>query len=364
MKGLRNHGAFSSWSDVDLIELINENAPTNFIQSLGIFKLRHSLTPTVGLKEVFREYLAKSPIVPEVDEWHSTQLAESVLTTLSLAYLPYSDQITKADVQKRVAVDYSIEAACNTKTVDEKVALCLHEYLKQHRAEMDLAIEYAYQKALFELVTTDREGEEHDLTAEFGSVAQVKDIALNIPSIDVFDELDIIQANIRERLGKRVGNLQYIMCIATPSYFRQVKRHESVKQYTKGAGVLPTFVTDFSGKFQVAELNQILFVCAPANVKIGKGHGAVYLPIMDEEEGKTIYPDFYCESQRMFAATATAENQRYFSQCWTDPREITLSVDSDASYLPLITDPALLVQSNFNFVPEPVPDTGTKAKAK
>lgn len=349
MTGIKNHGAFSSWDDVDLVEYINETAPSNFIQSLGIFKLRHAKTPTVALKEVFREYVAKAPIVPEEDRWHPTQLAESVITKLSLAYIPYSDGITKADVQKRVPLDFSIEAACNTKTVDDKVALCVREYLTQHRAEMDLAIEHSYQKALFELVATDREGEEHDLTAEFGSVAQVKDIALEDSAIDVFDELDVIQANIRERLGKRVGNLQHIMCIATPSYFRQIKRHASVKQYTKGAGVLPTFEVKFSGKFQVAELNQILFVCAPANVTIGKGHGALYLPILDEEESKVIYPDFYCDSQRVYAETE--ENQRYFSQCWTDIRRTTLTVDSDASYLPLITDPALLVQSNFNVVP-------------
>lgn len=351
----QNVSVFNGYHNVDysvLHETLNHDQQS-FLQDLGIFQPSYSEFPTIGLKEITYGYSALESVDPRSDAYHPTKIPLGVAIELSMAYTALKDAFGKPDLMQMVNRD-SKTAAMTTSNIASKIDVLIGQYTQAHNMSLNSTLEQAYCKALFELKAEDAEGTILNFETEMGKTVNVHDIDLATPTTDVFDELDQIQQVIRKNLKQRTRHLDYILGIASPAYFRKIKSHPSVKQYVLGSGFTPTFETGFEGKYQIAMLNDILFVCAPEEIaaQLGdSGQGCLFLPSLQEDASKELFPDFYCESQRVITPGLNGQDDlsnRYCTYTVINNLHTQCSVISDTSYLPVVRDPSLLVRSNWS----------------
>lgn len=324
----------------------------SFLQDLGIFKPVYSEFPTIGLSEITYGYSALKSLDPNSDAYHPTTIPLGTVVELSMAYTALKDSFGKPDLMRMVNRD-SKTAAMTTQNIASKIDVLIVKYLQAHNMSLNSTLEQAYSNALFDLKAEDGEGTVINFETEMGKTINVHDIDLSVPGSNVYDELDQIQQVIRKNLKQRTRNLEYILGIASPSYFRNIKSHPSVKQYVLGSGFTPTFETAMDGKYQVAMIDDIVFVCAPDEIaeKLGhSGQGCLFLPKLQEDTSRELFPDFYCESQRVIDHGLHGQDDlsnRYCTYTVINDLHTQCSVISDTSYLPVVRNPSLLVRSNW-----------------
>ncbi|MGR5116992.1 hypothetical protein [Photobacterium damselae] len=350
LNSVKNVSVFDGYHNVDYSEyhLEIDKEQASFMHDLGIFKTVYSDFPTIGLSEIVYGYNAVSSLDPNSDQYHSTTIPLNTDIELSLAYTALSDGFGKPDLTKLVA---RAREASTTANLSNKITELVALYMQAHNMTLHSTIEQAQMAALFDLKAIDGEGQELNFETEMGKSVLTHDIALDVADTDVFNELDQIQQKIRKNLKQRVRSLEYILGIASPSYFRKIKSHASVKQYVTGSGFKPSFEVGFEGKYQICELDGVIFVCAPEEVaeRLGAGNGCLYLPKLNADGAIALYPDFYTESQRKIDGVNVESNRdiRFCTYTVTNDKQTRCDVITDTSWLPVVRDPSVLVRSNW-----------------
>lgn len=351
LNSAKNVSVFDGYHNVDYSEyhLEIDKEQASFMHDLGIFKTVYSDFPTIGLSEIVYGYDAVSSLNPNSDQYHGTTIPLSTDIELSLAYTALRDSFGKPDLIKLVARAREAQTNANLNNkIDALVAL----YMQAHNMTLHSTIEQAQMTALFDLKAVDGEGQEIDFETEMGKSVLTHDISLDVAETDIFNELDQIQQKIRKNLKQRVRSLEYILAIASPQYFRKIKSHASVKQYVTGSGFKPSFEVGFEGKYQICELDGIIFVCAPDEIaeRLGAGNGCLYLPRLNHDGATALYPDFYTGSQRKLDGVDVSNNHdiRFFTYTAVNDIKTQCNVITDASWLPVVRDPSVLVRSNWS----------------
>lgn len=346
--------AFDGYHNVDYSDIHKQASELeqSFLQDLDIFVPTFSEQPIIGLSEITYGYSAVDTLDPNSDEYHSSTIPLGVDIELSLAYTALLDSFGQPDLMKMVRRDSQL-MPMTTSNISSKIDGLVVQYLQAHNMVLNSTIEKAYCEALFDLTVTDADKKQIDLQVEMGKQVSTVDIALDVPTTDVYDQLDQVQAIIRKNLKQRVRGLEYIVGICSPSYFRKLKNHKEVIKYKVGSGTAPAFEVSFEGKYQTCWVNGVLLVCAPDEIgeKIGKGKGCLYVPIMNLKAAKTLYPDFYTISQRVMNDGTKGQDdikERYCTYTVINELKTKCSVITDTSFLPIIRDPSTLVRSNWS----------------
>lgn len=297
---------------------IFENQPVynRLLQALGMFSFEAVDQSRVNFDFLLNNKQSSLDSVPRYgSEFKSSSKSKASLHQFEIPHFTMLDSVTPESYQGRRAPGE------NRAMIAED---CISDLLINHYQSFEDTIERYMADAIFRGVQQAPYTQEAviDLQAEFGLNIQTQNLDLANASFDIDGATDDIQVKIKTALGERVREMDKVVCVCSPAYFKNVKSNVKVREaYSFVApydpkNIIHNFYEIMPG-VQYFDYNGILFIMSTDPLHAITNGDAFYFPKM--KKGNKLFKHFGGPASR-HGDQAMRGGQRYFQYTLKDPK--------------------------------------------